>query len=565
MDTPGKTSFAAVAVEQLRETCHGDPIDGVLLCFALNDTQSFAEVEKVWAPVANALKVPTVLCGTKTDLQPNEDGGDSKEKTDEKEEEKEDDTFIQDREACVQITPNQGAALAEKLGCARYVECSALTRVGLDNAIHSIVLQAVLRIVALEQAAKREQEQKERALKEQEEKRRAEYEQFQALGIPTVVVLGPPCSGKTSFIGALLGEKWKSDYLPGANVTTRTMPIQSKYYNKVQFVDVPDCYPDKHELIGRVAKQSPNCFYFVCVPVVEIRAFSRLARQYTEMIHAADAPGQVIVIGTKVDLVQLEIGEGDDCRTVPYFMGIDHATGERVANTIGAIGYIECSVVSMFGVKNALDELLPHVIKPRTAGQNVRGALRGAGMFFGWLAESLINTARVLDENDEDFDVNAGEDEAEKGILLGQKDEVIVGNFDGERVFQVFVCGVQGSGKTTLVRRYLREPFVSEAPSGSNGSHCFSIRGKPYVPRDFEITLWDCATLMPLFPDNHSKCSIVFAVDVSRADSLRKTIALFHEMELQFGTLFCGRVLALTHVSYHHFCCFIYSVFKFCL
>ena len=206
VDTPGKVAFAQRAEEELKEGSRGQPIDAALLVFALNDKESFAAIESIWAPVAQTLGVPTVLCGNKMDLHPEGEEQDAGRGVVEhnKADEEDEDTFIQDREKGIQISPHEGSALAEKLSCDCYVECSALSRVNLENAIHAVVRQAVLRVSALEAQARREEEEKERMQKEIEEKKRAEQEHFQALGVPTVVVVGPQASGKSSFIGALL-------------------------------------------------------------------------------------------------------------------------------------------------------------------------------------------------------------------------------------------------------------------------------------------------------------------------------------------------------------------------
>ena len=360
------------------------------------------------------------------------------------------------------------------------------------------------------------------------------------------------------------GEKWNSLYYPHNTVTSRKMPIKSKYYDTVQFVEIPDGYPDTYGMIQQIAKKSPNCFYFVCVPVVETRSFARLARFYTELVREADAPGQTILIGTKVDLLELEVGEGDARRVVPYFAGVDRATGERVANNLSTLGYIECSAITMFGIKNALDELLPHVITPRTAGQNVRGVLRSAGMLFGWLASSLVNSSAPEDVASFDGE----EDEELLGAAVGEKDDVVTGEFSDDKRIHVFVVGDRGSGKTTLVRRYLRQPFVPDAPAVQNGTLRFGMRGRPYAPQDYEIIVWDCATLMPVFPDNHSKSTIVLVIDATRPNAIKSAMALYREMEQQFGTLYCGRVIVLTHVSssslYHFFSSSSFCIFMLC-
>lgn len=205
MDTPGKAAFAADAPAALRAACRDEPIDGALVCFAVNDAQSFTEAETRWAPVAAALGVPTVLCGTKLDLQDGPKAADSSHNTANSDN---DDTFLQDRESGAQVTPAQGAALAERVGAAGYVECSAATRIGVQAAVHAAVRAAVLHASAQEQAVQRAAAAAaaaDAAAREaQAAARRAEAEHFQALGVPTAVFIGPTASGKTALINALL-------------------------------------------------------------------------------------------------------------------------------------------------------------------------------------------------------------------------------------------------------------------------------------------------------------------------------------------------------------------------
>ena len=209
MDTPGKAAFAADAPAALRAACRDEPIDGALVCFAVNDAQSFTEAETRWTPVAAALGVPTVLCGTKLDLQDGPMAADSSHNSSSAANgADDDDTFLQDRESGAQVTPAQGAALAERVGAAGYVECSAATRIGVQAAVHAAVRAAVLHASAQEQAAQRAAAAAaaaDAAAREaQAAARRAEAEHFQALGVPTAVFIGPTASGKTALINALL-------------------------------------------------------------------------------------------------------------------------------------------------------------------------------------------------------------------------------------------------------------------------------------------------------------------------------------------------------------------------
>ena len=351
----------------------------------------------------------------------------------------------------------------------------------------------------------------------------------------------------------------------GARVAERELRVAAAHYDAVRLVEVPDGVADAHGLLGRTARQCPNCVYLVCVPVVEVRAFARLCRAHVRRVRAADAAAHVVVVGTKVDLVECAAGGAG----APLFAGVARAAAERVAQASGAHAYLECSAVTLFGVPNARDALLRAALAPRTAGQNVRGVLRSAGLLLGWAARSLVAAAtrdadadaaaaraRAAERRHADTDADYGGDgdgdddreDEEDEEKVDDRDDDLDEEMDPERCFDVFVCGAAGAGKTALVRRYLRQPFVAAPPAHALGTLRFVLRGRPCAPRHHEVALWDCAALAPALPASDARCAIVFAVDATRRDAPRATRALLAEMEALHGTLYCSRVLALTHV-----------------
>ena len=381
------------------------------------------------------------------------------------------------------------------------------------------------------------------------------------------------------------GEEWTSDYQPtGSHVGQREMHVAGNACEAVRLVEVPDGVADAHGLLVRTARECPNCVCLVCVPVVAVRAFARLCRTYVRRAREADAPAPVLVVGTQVDLVEAAPGTAH-----PLFAGVDRAAGERAARAAGALAYLECSAVSLFGVPNVRAELLRRAPAPRTAAQNVRGALRSAGMLLGWAARSLLASAthnsdddedddpaaarararaherrygnaseefeKDVDEEDDDEDdddeLNDDEEDKGEGDILDEQE------VDDECCFDVFVCGAAGAGTTALVRRYLRQPFVAAAPGRALGTRRFALRGRPYAPRHHEVALWDCAGVPPL-PAHRGRCALVFAVDATRRDAPRATRALLDEIEAQHGTLYCSSVLALTHVCSFSFLAFVH-------
>ena len=121
-DTAGQDDY-----DRLRPLSYPDT-DVFLMCFSVVNPNSFANVADKWAPEIehHCPGVPKILVGTKLDLR--------------------------DSEADVErlkvknkapITQQQGESMRKRLGAVAYMECSALTQVGLkdifDEAIRIVV------------------------------------------------------------------------------------------------------------------------------------------------------------------------------------------------------------------------------------------------------------------------------------------------------------------------------------------------------------------------------------------------------------------------------------------
>ncbi|KAJ7166656.1 cell division control protein 42 [Mycena filopes] len=94
--------------------------DVFLICFKVTWPESFEDIRRKWVPEIQHYcpGVPLVIVGTQIDLR--------------------DDPQVLDPQTA--ITTEQGKRLAQQLGAAQYVECSALTREGLDAVFEEAVL-----------------------------------------------------------------------------------------------------------------------------------------------------------------------------------------------------------------------------------------------------------------------------------------------------------------------------------------------------------------------------------------------------------------------------------------
>ncbi|RXN12045.1 ras-related C3 botulinum toxin substrate 1 [Labeo rohita] len=111
-DTPGLEDY-----DRLRPHSYPDT-DVFLMCFSLVDPASFESISKKWHPEIrrHCPDTPIILVGTQLDLR------DDKDTTEQLKKNKQ-----------TPISYHQGQAVAEEIGAVKYLECSALTQMGLKT------------------------------------------------------------------------------------------------------------------------------------------------------------------------------------------------------------------------------------------------------------------------------------------------------------------------------------------------------------------------------------------------------------------------------------------------
>ncbi|XP_063443757.1 ras-related C3 botulinum toxin substrate 2-like [Mytilus trossulus] len=106
--------------------------DVFLVCFSLESPASFQNAEQKWFPEIkhHCADVPTILVGTKLDIRENTTKSNA------------DGKHVEKRKSVVLY--NQGLAMANKMECVKYVECSAKTQKGVkdvfDQAIKAVLV-----------------------------------------------------------------------------------------------------------------------------------------------------------------------------------------------------------------------------------------------------------------------------------------------------------------------------------------------------------------------------------------------------------------------------------------
>jgi len=112
MDTAGQETY-----DRLRTLSYYDT-DVFLVCFSVDDQDSFENVKSKWIPEIKEFRpnTPFILLGTQTDLRH---------------------SLVDITDAC--ITSTKGKKTAKRLGAEKYMECSSLDGTGLDEVFQEAI------------------------------------------------------------------------------------------------------------------------------------------------------------------------------------------------------------------------------------------------------------------------------------------------------------------------------------------------------------------------------------------------------------------------------------------
>ena len=123
-DTAGQEDY-----DKLRPLSYPDT-DVLLLCFSIDNPDSLENVAEKWAAEIHHFcpKIPVILVGTKKDLR-----------HDERSRRQLDELKVK------AVTPEEGHVMADNIGAAAYLECSAKTREGVQDVFEAAARAALQR------------------------------------------------------------------------------------------------------------------------------------------------------------------------------------------------------------------------------------------------------------------------------------------------------------------------------------------------------------------------------------------------------------------------------------
>lgn len=172
------------------------------------------------------------------------------------------------------------------------------------------------------------------------------------------VIVGDGAVGKTSMLISYTTGEFPEDYVPtvfdnySAEIDVNGQPINLGLWDTAGQEDYdrlrPLSYPDTHVFI-------------VCFSVVSRASFQNITSKWMPEIQQHCAGTPCILVGTKIDLRK----DSDTLKRLVQQnqQPLTEVDGQRMANSIGAVTYLECSALTGEGLKGCFDAAIRIAIK----------------------------------------------------------------------------------------------------------------------------------------------------------------------------------------------------------
>lgn len=172
------------------------------------------------------------------------------------------------------------------------------------------------------------------------------------------VIVGDGAVGKTSMLISYTTGEFPEDYVPtvfdnySAEIDVNGQPINLGLWDTAGQEDYdrlrPLSYPDTHVFI-------------VCFSVVSRASFQNITSKWMPEIQQHCAGTPCILVGTKIDLRK----DSDTLKRLVQQnqQPLTEVDGQRMANSIGAVTYLECSALTGEGLKSCFDAAIRIAIK----------------------------------------------------------------------------------------------------------------------------------------------------------------------------------------------------------
>jgi len=174
------------------------------------------------------------------------------------------------------------------------------------------------------------------------------------------VVVGDGAVGKTCLLISYTTNKFPSEYVPTVfDNYAVTVMIGGEPYTLGLFDTAGQ---EDYDRLRPLSYPQTDVF-LICFSVVSPSSFENVTSKWCPEIkhHCPDAP--ILLIGTKIDL--REDKEALQALSDNGHSPIKREQGQKLANKIRAVRYLECSALTQRGLKQVFDEAVRAVLRPQ--------------------------------------------------------------------------------------------------------------------------------------------------------------------------------------------------------
>lgn len=173
-----------------------------------------------------------------------------------------------------------------------------------------------------------------------------------------VLLVGDDGVGKTSLIMTFTGNVFPTDYRPIVYDS-----VQNIHIGDTELAIWDSAGSEEYDRLRPLSYPGTDCF-LICFSVISPASFDSVKQKWWPELqqHCSDTP--IVLVGTKIDM-----REDTDCISRMQARGqapISYEQGVKLANEIRTWKYLECSALTMKGLKDVFTQAIPYIPQTQT-------------------------------------------------------------------------------------------------------------------------------------------------------------------------------------------------------
>ncbi|EAY02904.1 Cdc42 homolog, putative [Trichomonas vaginalis G3] len=178
-----------------------------------------------------------------------------------------------------------------------------------------------------------------------------------------VVVVGDGAVGKTCLLWSYAKKEIPPEYVP---TVFDNYVVHLEVNGEEVHLQLWDTAGQEELENIRILSYTNTDVFLVCFSVCDPNSYENVQNIWLKELKKHVQNPVYLLVGTKSDL------RNDDATLQSLAQTgkspVTHQAGEKLANEIKAIGYVECSAIKQEGVKEVFDAAMKHALKPKKKG-----------------------------------------------------------------------------------------------------------------------------------------------------------------------------------------------------